>query len=183
MFNTPFDYTHTLEFAKAQSFLDETNPFYLELLKEKALLQELCYILYYNKAVNGDIFLEKRLNESKNFLYNNNFKNCAFVENFTYDIREGRTFKRYIQFLVKAGVIETEPDTYYYMCDIKDFCDILIAGSSLPEKQCLSSNEILKIINNLTNFLKKIKKIDSTLADRYLPTISKIRESRRFTKN
>ena len=184
LFNISFDYTYTLEFAKAQSFLDETNPIYIELLKEKELLQELCYILYYSKAANGDIFLEKKLNESKNFLYNNNFKNCAFIEEgFISDIREGRTFKRYIQFLVKAGVIETEPNTYYYMCDIRDFCNILMAGPSLPEKRCLHSNEILKIIDNLTNFLKKIKKTDNILANKYLPTISKIREAKRYTKN
>ncbi len=141
------------------------------------MIQELYYILYYAKIVDGKAIMTRFLNEAKKVLYYDNL----YMGANDLDSKQTRVFKRFNRFILKGGIISTEIDFNDYKNNITLFNNFLAEDDS--PKHYLANQNNLKIINNLEILLDKIEEVDNILANKYLPTISKIREAKRYTKN
>ena len=125
----------------------------------------------------------KKLKDAQNYLYENkNLNKCAYIDLPVFDLREGRTFKRYIHFLIKAGIIENETITLHYLYDVRTFCKILIMVESLAKYYCLKADEIIDLTKTLELFLKEIKPQEEKLAAEYLSdsTVSKVKHKKNY---
>jgi len=176
--------------VELDSFIRNGTFAYNELLKEKELLQELNYIFYYPGAANGDIFFIEQLEKGKKFLSNcikyetfrKESNNCAFLNVPIDDLRIGRSFKRHIQFYVKAGIIKTEPETYEYLRSIKKFCFIIRVEKEFTKRECMNTDQMFDLIYKLEDFMEKFKEIDKELAKKYLFSIEKIKKTKVYKK-
>jgi len=185
-----YGFKNFFQFSQLETYLDCGRSIYYELLKEKELLQELNYICHYARAVNGNNFFLKKLNETRSFLINidnktlfKKYNMCAFfLYKPIYDLREGhKQLKDICNFLVKSGVISSEFQTYLYLININKFCNISILGKLFLRKECLTAEEILDIINYLDNFIKNIEKVVYALSQKYIFKIEQIKQLKKYS--
>ena len=103
---------------------------------------------------------------------------CAFINAPIDDLRIGRSFKRHIQFYVKAGIIKTEPETYEYLRSIKKFCFIIRVEKEFTKRECMNTDQMFDLINKLENFMEDFQKIDKELSEKYLFSVEKIKKTK-----
>ncbi len=156
------------------------------LLEEKERLQELNFIIFYASAINGDEFFLDMLDDARDNLkkYEDlpDGGKSACIDLPHRDLRIGRTTKRYIRFLVKAGIIESERDTRAFVEKLSKFFEILQYGPFLPQKTRMSASELLDLVNGLEEDYLKIRAKEQILARKFLgsETVAKIAITKRY---
>lgn len=175
------------EFILLDTYLEELNPIYDLLIKEKAFLEELIYMFYYPSAMNGDIIFLKILEDSsifiqKRFCYYTprgffTFKKtCAFLDIPMLDLRIGRTYKRYSQFLVKTGLVGSPQETLSYMKNLKIFSTALILG----QNKCYDPETLFFLIKKLNSDIIKIQQKDFLLSEKYIFECDSMRKKKNY---
>ncbi len=82
--------------------LKEVYEIYLELMEEKKLIQELCYILYYAKIADGDVVMTNYFNQIEEKMLS------IQMDVVELSPMQRRVFKRFGSFILRGGIIDTE---------------------------------------------------------------------------